>query len=450
LRYFPPALEIAADEGFDSQKDIFHRADFARGLTNLVTESEDPLVILLDAPWGTGKTTFIRMWAGELRKLGFPVIYFDAFENDHVENGFIAIVGEVIRLSEALEQTKTKPYKKFIEKARRLGGILLRTSARIGVKAATLGAIDAADIDALKSVADDVAKATSTKADQYIESLLKLQSQEKESLIALREALAELAATFSVETAEDSVKPIIFIIDELDRCRPNFALEMLERIKHIFSIPNVHFFLAAQSEQLENSVKFNYGNDIDARTYLQKFYNVVVNFPSQGKGRHENPISQYIAFLTRTLSLSKDDMSIIAYFSAARGLSFRTIERVTTSLALARSFVPQNHLWLNAIIAPLCVMKIIEPSLFRRACNQAISLQEIKDFIEFGKSNAADFLLNERWFLGWWRFCLSPTEPSHADADAQPFLNHLFNYSIDRERIVPIMARYLDTFQAPQ
>ena len=184
MRIFPPKLEIEDTEGFDSTKDIFGRAEFGRGIANLLGISSDPLIIMLDAPWGTGKTTFIKMLAGHLRNEGFPVIYFDAFENDHVDNGFLTIAGEVLRLSKELNKDTSIQHSAFLKKASRAGGILLRMGAKIGVKAATLGAIDAADFEGLKSVANDIAKEASTQADEYVESLLKLQSQEHETLMA--------------------------------------------------------------------------------------------------------------------------------------------------------------------------------------------------------------------------------------------------------------------------
>jgi tRNA A37 threonylcarbamoyladenosine biosynthesis protein TsaE len=74
MRIFPPALEIGDHEGFTPQKDIFQRAAFGKGIANLLGTSSDPLIIMLDAPWGTGKTTFIKMLAGHLRTESFPVI----------------------------------------------------------------------------------------------------------------------------------------------------------------------------------------------------------------------------------------------------------------------------------------------------------------------------------------------------------------------------------------
>lgn len=292
MRIFPTAPTISDEDGFTPQQDIFRRKSFGDGLINLVEMADDPLVVVLDAPWGTGKTTFIKMFAGELRKRRFPVIYFDAFENDYVDNGFLAIAGEVLRVSSQLKKDQTPAHKKFLKAAARTGGVLLRMGAKVGVKAATLGAIDATDLDALKSVSNDVAKEASTKADEYVESLLKIQSQESETIASIRSALSNLAEALS---DEGNKKPLVFVVDELDRCRPTFALELLERIKHIFSIENVHFIFATHLEQLENSVRYSYGNDIDAKTYLQKFYNILLNLPDSEHEEYRNNTTIYIS-----------------------------------------------------------------------------------------------------------------------------------------------------------
>jgi hypothetical protein len=450
MRIFPAPVQIGSEEGFTPDKDIFARREFGASLANLVFMSDDPLVILLDSPWGTGKTTFLNMWAGELRKSKVPVIYFDAFLNDHVDDAFLAIASEVIRLAGDLKKTKESAYKSFVKKAGRVGGILLRTSARVGVKAATLGAIDAADLDSLKKVASDVAKDTSTLADDYVESLLKLQSREKETLASLRDALAGLAESFG-ESQEGQVRtcPLVFIIDELDRCRPSFALEVLERIKHIFSIPNVHFVLSAQLSQLENSVRYSYGPDIDALTYLQKFYNVTVHFPEPRGGRHEGLIAKFLAHLRTALPSDRDALAVVGHLAEARGLSFRAIERIATCLALARASTPKNYLWVSPIVSVLCVMKIIEPKLFRSAREKKISVQGVEKFLALGTQSAEAGTLNVEYVIGWWKYCLMTEEPDRMDPEYQPYRHHLFQYSVARQEIVALMASYLDNFQSP-
>ncbi len=64
MHIFPRALQIGDTEGFTVEKDIFGRQELGSGLTNLVGSVADPMVIAIDGQWGTGKTTFLKMWAG--------------------------------------------------------------------------------------------------------------------------------------------------------------------------------------------------------------------------------------------------------------------------------------------------------------------------------------------------------------------------------------------------
>lgn len=75
-------------------------------------------------------------------------------------------------------------------------------------------------------------------------------------------------------------KPIVFIIDELDRCRPSYAVELLEQIKHFFAIEGIVFVLSIDKLQLGHAVKGFYGNDgIDADEYLRRFIDIEYSLP---------------------------------------------------------------------------------------------------------------------------------------------------------------------------
>ena len=86
MRIFAPDLVIGDLDKLEPEHDLFKRADLGEGLTRLVKSVQDPMVIAVDADWGAGKTVFLKMWAGELRKAGIPVVYFDAFANDYVDD----------------------------------------------------------------------------------------------------------------------------------------------------------------------------------------------------------------------------------------------------------------------------------------------------------------------------------------------------------------------------
>ena len=76
----------------------------------------------------------------------------------------------------------------------------------------------------------------------------------------------------------------MFIIDELDRCRPSFSIEVLEKAKHFFNVENIIFVLGADKEQLGHSIKAIYGNDLNVNGYLRRFIDLDYVLPSPDKG----------------------------------------------------------------------------------------------------------------------------------------------------------------------
>jgi predicted KAP-like P-loop ATPase len=392
MRLFPPPLEIGDEEGFTPEKDIFGRAQRGVGLTNLVSLVSDPTVTAVDGQWGSGKTTFLKMWAGELRKAGFPVVYFDAFENDHVDDAFLAIAGEVIALAQKRKKANSSKGKALVKSAVGAGKVLLRSSLKLGVKAATLGAIAGADLEGLS---DDIAAELEGLTDKYLGELLTQQKQQKDAIQGFRDALTELPALLSEKPNESgsnapALKPLVFIIDELDRCRPTFALEILERIKHFFSVPNVHFVLGVHLDQLRNSVVVAYGPSIDAQTYLQKFVHLTFFLVDQGRYRSERVVPKFVAYLRKVLDFKKEDndtvdgaTELIQYVAETQDVSLRAIERIMTNLAVGLAYSPSNVIRPSPILGGLCILKVVRSDLYAKAKKGQLKYHDLKDVFGF-------------------------------------------------------------------
>lgn len=452
MRILPPSLNISETEGFTPQKDIFKRVEFGRGLTRVINTSEDPLIILLDSPWGTGKTTFLEMWAGELRKSGHSVVYFDAFAHDHIDNAFLAIAGEIISLSRNKKDMNRTKSEKFLGAAAKAGSVLLRSVAKIGVKAATLGAIDAADLaEELSNVSGDIADSASEASDRYVRNILDRQSSDKATFEGFRKALGELSADLICPENDDinvskGRSHLIFILDELDRCRPPFALDILETIKHLFSVQNVHFVLSANLAQLESSVRFNYGSDINAQLYLQKFYNFAVSFPEPEYG--PNTIKLYIEYLSQKFKFERSSGSdvgsiieMIGYVSEARQLPLRTIERIFANISVSIVMTPQNLIKIAPIVAGLCVMKVCNPVLFHRAKLGLLTMLDVDEVLRFDK-----WPVHKRgsaeWVRRWWVYCLEKELPIIDNFDWDTISGSLFRYNVgERTELVPWTVR---------
>lgn len=454
MHIFPRPLQIGETEGFTAEKDIFGRHELGAGLTNLVGSVADPMVIAIDGQWGSGKTTFLKMWAGHLRQHGFPVIYFDAFENDYVDDAFAALAAEIVGLVEAEKKSGEPKAKEFKTKAVGALKVLGRSALKVGVKAASMGALDAT------SLGDDIVEAISSEAeeltDKHIGELLTKQAEHRSTLQGFRDALRDLPGILASpseaqeggENEEPAKnKPLIFMLDELDRCKPVFALQLLERIKHFFAVPNVHFVLGTHMGQLRNSVNAAYGANINANTYLQKFISLTFPLTDHGRYRHERMATKYIDHLRKHMEIAPDDrdfadgtVRFVQNYAIINDRSLRDIEHLMTNVALAAAFTTRQTLRPPPLIAGLSILRVVQPGLYVRAKLNKLAFEDVDKVFNFDFEAEDERELGySGWEKGWWEFCLKKEIPEELNNSMG---SGLWKYHIhDRFSIIPLIAR---------
>ena len=93
IRIQPREIDIPDDKPF--KNDLLDRKEKAEILTSLVRNIDGPCTMAVDAAWGAGKTTFLKMWAQHLKNEGFPVVEFNAWETDASGDPFVALTTEI-------------------------------------------------------------------------------------------------------------------------------------------------------------------------------------------------------------------------------------------------------------------------------------------------------------------------------------------------------------------
>lgn len=285
MRLTPKPPEIPDVGGFTAENDLFELREFAERLTNVLERANEPLVVLLDGAWGSGKSVFSRQWAGLLRERGAQVIYFDAFQNDHHEDAFVPISAEILAAVENVLGDKDQATQRYVDGAKKVGVALAPLGLRIASRAATAGLLSLEDIEAggeaLKSAIGELAKESEKVVERAVAESLKKAKDSKETLQAYRNMLSELSSKMSEDAAtEGPTLPTVVFVDELDRCNPHFSLSIIERIKHLLSVENVCFVLVTHALQLEGHIESAYGAKTDSRSYLENFYTVRFSLPS--------------------------------------------------------------------------------------------------------------------------------------------------------------------------
>jgi hypothetical protein len=236
---------------------------------------------------GNRQDDFREDVAWELMKAGIPSVYFDAFANDYQEDAFLAVASQIIADAESLAPCRKSARNTFKENAFQTAKVLGRASLRLGVRVATAGLVEGEALEKTAAeIAKDVGDETTKVIDEVLKERLERHDSDRKVFEKFRTGLTELAVALSSPLGGDAGEeehslPLVFIIDELDRCRPSFSLEILEKIKHFFSVPGVVFLLVSSLSQLKIAVRFAYG-DIDAHTYLEKFYHLRIYFLLQG------------------------------------------------------------------------------------------------------------------------------------------------------------------------
>ena len=237
--------DVSADQPWED--DTLDREKIAGRLTNLFRNQRDPFVISIDGQWGTGKTFLLKRWQKDLENKGFKVIYFNAWEDDFSDDPLLSIIGQ---LSEHFKEGKLRS---FAEEAARIAVPLL-----------------------MKNVSSVTNRFTGLTFDVGLNErdLLREYREQRKTKTDLKGKLANM----STAVFEETERPLVFIIDELDRCRPTFAIELLERVKHIFDVPDLVFVFGVNRDELCSSLKSIYG-EIDATVYLRRFFDMEFMLP---------------------------------------------------------------------------------------------------------------------------------------------------------------------------
>lgn len=274
--------------------DHLDRINVARFLTqylNGLYQESDPtkkdegfFVLNLNATWGHGKTFLLKKWSEDLEASNYPVLMFDAWKNDYTREPLVGFISE---LNESLNEwaNYVTPIKNHVDQ-------LLASSKKL----INIGGIVQHVVNAGIEVKTGVNPGLSKKSDTYAVSVLKVHKSMKNAIEDFKMSLTNLIEAIELEQKEDQGRPkekqlgiklpLYIFVDELDRCRPTYAIELLENIKHLFGIRGVFFVIATNKEQLSHSIQAVYGDSFDASGYLGRFFDQEYTLPDPDNLRY--------------------------------------------------------------------------------------------------------------------------------------------------------------------
>lgn len=247
----------------DWSDDLMDREPSARFLTAYLLANPHIKVLNVNSPWGAGKSFFLNRWKTELSK-EHVCVFFNAWETDYTAEPLIALITCIEQqTSDELAIDSTEAGKKIITVA----STLMKKAAPLIAKG-LVKKFTGVEVDAL--FGKDASDGAGDVAKDVVESLIKEQSKTAihvdDFKKAILERLSQAAENYELK------KPAFIFIDELDRCRPTYAIELLERVKHFFELEDCRFIVASDSTQLAHSVRAVYGEKFFSERYLSRFF----------------------------------------------------------------------------------------------------------------------------------------------------------------------------------
>ncbi|OYW39430.1 MAG: hypothetical protein B7Z35_04265 [Hydrogenophilales bacterium 12-61-10] len=374
MTYRLDELEVPAGDPF--RYDSLERRPLVEFLTDLIKRLNGPFVMALDSPWGSGKTTLIRMLMEDLKVKNFQCTYFNAWKVDYVTDPLVAMVSSIDRIDLGVEGAN-RTFRERLNAVKNVTNLVAKRAVIAGAKALTLGALD---------VDEEIESVASELAGDMVGDLVKAFNRESELLEKFRAELTSAVAQLPVAGKESN---LVVFIDELDRCRPNFSIELLERIKHLFDIPNIIFVLSIDKQQLEASTAAVYGAAINATEYLRRFIDLEYGIPAANPKRYtENLMKRFDldpVFAERKGSeVAYDRSDFVEFFTLianAMGLSLRARERCVARLRVVMDQTPSNHYLDPILVALLIVLRSNNAALFNSVIRGEASAETVMKFL---------------------------------------------------------------------
>lgn len=257
-----------------SSKDIWGddplaRRQCANTLTQLIQGITKPYVIGLYGPWGSGKTVFLHQIQLELEAARIPTVRVDAWRTDYLADPLVALV-------EAINRRQAEEAAAHGGSVTRSSDELLEASLTMALPLAEIGTATTAVATPGWAATGAAIKGALTAAKEVVSRRVKAS---KDLRIGIEGARDFLTGRADREVPGPIVKPLVIIIDELDRCRPDYAVRMLERVKHFFDVNGVVFVIASDGKNLPAAVNSQYGSGLDSEEYLRKFFDYEYMLP---------------------------------------------------------------------------------------------------------------------------------------------------------------------------
>ena len=344
-------------------------------LSRLINEIDTNMTICIDGDWGCGKTFFVNQFkyiiekAEECEKLNLSndifqilkqikennvLVYYDAWKNDHHPDAFQSIIYNILN--------EFPKYKDIVTDFKEVKNMFWNIGKNI-LNTITDGIIspDIIDFDKI-STYEDLA----------------------DNIVTVEEKAIKFKALLKKILGD---KRMILIVDELDRCNPMFATKMLETLKHFYDISNITIIIVANNKELSHTIKKQYGNEFDAYSYLNKFYDFIMTLDSSNNVEYAKKVLNFNSntYLPHNVSYVMFKKYNFSYRECNRFRTMYNMVQKHIEMEFDMIFDEVNYRINFSIILPIIIALKIKDIDSYRECLNTDKIDALRDALKYLK-----------------------------------------------------------------
>ena len=356
-------VEINKDNIWEG--DLFSRNKVAEDFTKIITSINQPYVLSINANYGSGKTFFLKRWVEELKQDGEKVVFFNAWDCDFVEKPLLPFLYNFI------EQLKEQGLVKYDLKEDLINCKDVFCTAVKGI----IGNYSGINIDDLNEH-----KNAETLKIPKIKTLTEYQE--------LKQVLSDFKTGLKEIISNLNDRNIYIFVDELERCRPIFAIELLEAIKHLFNVKGLVFILGIDRSQLKHTISNIYGCGMDGEGYLRRFIDLELELPKPDIKIFTNYLQQKFEIKNNLENTNQN--WVIGYnefnryfniFASLYPLHLREIEQIYAKFNVITKMLDENVIKITPILALLIILKVKDRKLYDEFILSNLTLEKADSFL---------------------------------------------------------------------
>ena len=288
MRVVARDFEATKDDPF--RQDLLNRRPHVDALCGVIQRIQGHAVVSIEGSWGSGKTAFVKMCAARLRQQDVQVVFFNAWKESYTNNPLMDLVSVIASGIGGSWTSRTR--QAFTD----TGWIIARLASR--------GAIDRGSFrkaDTPRFPEWEKARKTLGRFDKCLKRIAS-PTNPGDGWRTLFQWRRKRGARLGAGATGGG---IVVLIDELDRCRPDYALGLIEAVRNLFAVDGIVVLLAINREELCHSIQSLYGAEFDTDRYLRRFVDLPYTLPPPS----EDHLS---AFALELLSAANVDSRVLS------------------------------------------------------------------------------------------------------------------------------------------